>query len=137
MENSGLKLKKVVHKPYVQDQVMLLPVDLQSMIPEDHLVYVIDRVVEGISMEDLNQCYPGGGGSTYHPKMMIKVWIYGYCERALVLNSSQVQSRIDQLNAELKTESDKERFYSSRYRQSLHREWLAGHRAQFTQGVLC
>ena len=75
------KEKRVVHKKYDQSQVLLVPIDLSAMIGPDHIVHVIDRIVEGISLEVLNEYYKGGGGSTYHPKMMIKVWIYGYCER--------------------------------------------------------
>jgi transposase len=75
------KVKVVVHKKYDQSQVMLVPVDLKSLIGSDHIVHVIDKIVEGLSLEELNKYYEGGGGSTYHPKMMIKVWIYGYCER--------------------------------------------------------
>jgi transposase len=75
------KVKVVVHKNYDQSQVMLVPIDLRDLINSDHIVHVIDTVVEGLSLEELNTYYEGGGGSTYHPKMMIKVWIYGYCER--------------------------------------------------------
>jgi len=75
------KVKRIVHKKYDQSQVMLLPVDLKSLIGGDHIVHIIDRIVEEMSLEALNEYYRGGGGSTYHPKMMIKVWIYGYCER--------------------------------------------------------
>jgi transposase len=32
-------------------------------------------------MDALTVYYQGGGSSSYHPKMMIKVWLYGYCER--------------------------------------------------------
>jgi len=75
------KERRVVHKKYDQSQVMLVPIDLRTMIGPDHIVHVIDGIVEGMSLEALNEYYKGGGGSTYHPKMMIKVWIYGYCER--------------------------------------------------------
>lgn len=51
------------------------------MIPSGHLGRIINDVVEGIPMEKLREYYAGGGASCYHPKMMIKVWLYGYCER--------------------------------------------------------
>lgn len=75
------KVKKVVHKKYDQSQVILVPLDLRQVLAPDHIVFIIDRIVEGLSMEELNSYYEGGGGSTYHPKMLIKVWIYGYCRR--------------------------------------------------------
>ncbi|HRJ13580.1 MAG: IS1182 family transposase [Saprospiraceae bacterium] len=75
------KVKSIVHKKYDQSQVMLVPVDMKDIIGPDHIVHVIDKIVEGLSLEDLNRYYEGGGGSTYHPKMMIKIWIYAYSER--------------------------------------------------------
>lgn len=51
------------------------------MIPSGHLSRIIDEVVEQIPMEHLTVYYAGGGSSSYQPKMMIKVWLYGYCER--------------------------------------------------------
>ena len=51
------------------------------MIPSGHLSRIIDTVVEQIPMESLTVYYSGGGSSSYHPKMMIKIWLYSYCER--------------------------------------------------------
>jgi transposase len=51
------------------------------MVPAGHLSRIINEVVEKIPMEKLAVYYAGGGASSYHPKMLIKVWLYGYCER--------------------------------------------------------
>ena len=51
------------------------------MIPAGHLSRIIHEVVEQIPMEHLTVYYAGGGSSSYQPRMMIKVWLYGYCER--------------------------------------------------------
>ena len=32
-------------------------------------------------MSELESYYKGGGSSAYHPKLLIKVWLYGYCEQ--------------------------------------------------------
>ena len=53
---------------------------IKTQIPEKHLSRVIDEVVEGIKMEHLEVYYPGGGSPAYHPKGLIKSWIYGYSE---------------------------------------------------------
>ncbi len=75
------KENKVHFKKYDQLQVLQIPVDISKLIPDTHLVRVVDRVVEEIDMAKLECFYKGGGSSSYHPKMLIKVWIYGYCER--------------------------------------------------------
>lgn len=72
---------KIVFKPYDQQQFIRVPLQVETMIAPGHLVRIIDGVIEQIKMEDLLMFYPGGGSSAYHPKMMIKVWVYGFCTR--------------------------------------------------------
>ena len=72
---------KVVFKPYVMGQPSLMPADLGELIPKDHVVRTIDEAVEQIDLSILYAQYKGGGTSSYHPKMMLKVLIYGYVEK--------------------------------------------------------
>ena len=72
---------KVVFKPYVMGQPSLLPADLGEMIPKDHVVRTIDEAIEQIDLSILYAQYKGGGTSSYHPKMMLKVLVYGYVEK--------------------------------------------------------
>lgn len=81
METKVALERKKVFKPYDQNQFVRLPIQIEEFIPAGHLVRIIDGIVEQIKMEDLEGYYPGGGSSAYHPKMMIKVWLYGYCTR--------------------------------------------------------
>ena len=74
--------KKVVNfKKYDQNQYVSVPIDIASFIGEGHIVRIIDGVVEAMDMEVLESYYVGGGSSSYHPKMLIKVWLYGYCTK--------------------------------------------------------
>lgn len=73
-------MKTQIFKAYVQNQPMLLPPDIGSTIPENHLVRVISRMVDQIEMSELETAYAGGGTSAYHPKMMMKVIIYAYSQ---------------------------------------------------------
>jgi transposase len=72
---------KVTFKRYSQEQAMLLPPSLGELIPDDHLVRVVNRVVEELDISAIVAKYKGGGTSAYHPKMMLKVLIYAYAER--------------------------------------------------------
>jgi transposase len=72
---------KVVYKPYVMEQPMLLPPKLEELIPENHVVRTVNAAIEQIDLSLLHQQYKGGGTSSYHPKMMLKVLVYGYVEQ--------------------------------------------------------
>ena len=74
------KHKKVTFKPYTMDQPSLLPPSLEELIPEDHLVRVVNRVIEKIDLTPLITKYRGGGTSAYHPEMMLKVLVYAYTQ---------------------------------------------------------
>ncbi|HLO95000.1 MAG TPA: IS1182 family transposase [Burkholderiaceae bacterium] len=61
--------------------MLLMPPSYEEMIPEDHLVRVVNRAVEELNVESLVAQYVGGGTSSYHPKMMLKVLVYAYCQK--------------------------------------------------------
>jgi transposase len=67
-------------KPYNNQQIQMI-FDLQEFIPAHHVARVIDEMVEAISDERLFRYYAGGGRSSYHPKMMLKVILYGYSQK--------------------------------------------------------
>lgn len=65
-------------KPYSQQQLWLLPLSLEELIDEHDLVRVVNQVVEGMDLTSLTDLYPGGGSPAYHPRMLLKVLLYGY-----------------------------------------------------------
>lgn len=66
-------------KSYDQNQFVRVPLEIERLIPLGHMVRIINEVVERLEIEALKCYYTGGGCSAYHPKMMLKVWIYGFC----------------------------------------------------------
>jgi transposase len=74
----GKVTSKAVFKAYDQQQVLLLPPQLDELIPSNHLVRVVNTVVESLDLSSIINQYEGGGTSSYHPKMMVKVLLYGY-----------------------------------------------------------
>jgi transposase len=70
-----------VFKPYVMNQTALLPPSYEEKIPEKHLVRVVNEAVENIDVSALLAEYKGGGTSSYHPKMLLKVLVYAYAEK--------------------------------------------------------
>lgn len=74
----GKVTTRAVFKEYNQQQIQLLPPSLEDFIPKNHLVRVVNQVVEGLDISSILNQYEGGGTSAYHPKMLIKVLLYGY-----------------------------------------------------------
>ena len=66
--------------PYEPDQQLLLPAALQEWLPDDHLAYFISDVVDQFDMSEVTARYERErrGGPPYHPRMMVKVLLYGY-----------------------------------------------------------
>jgi len=77
---------KVTFKLYTMAQPTLLPQNLEELIPEDHLVRVVNRVIDNLNLEPILSEYKGGGTSSYHPRMMLKVLVYAYTQK---VNSSR------------------------------------------------
>jgi transposase len=74
-------MAKIVFKEDKRNQLLLLPPDLGSLIPDNHLVRVVDEVINQISLSPLLETYKGGGASSYSPRLMLKVLTYAYIER--------------------------------------------------------
>jgi len=70
-----------VFKPYVMNQMSLMPQSYEEKIPAGHLVRLVNEAIEALDLEILLAQYEGGGTSSYHPKMMLKVLVYAYCKR--------------------------------------------------------
>ncbi|RME58688.1 IS1182 family transposase [Candidatus Parcubacteria bacterium] len=72
---------QVTFKPYQQDQMLLLPPSLEELVAPNHLARVISRAIDQMNLQPLLQSYKGGGTSSYHPRMMLKVLIYAYTQK--------------------------------------------------------
>ena len=67
-------------RPYDPDQLLLLPPALADWVPEDHLVRFVSDVVDTLDLTAIEEAYPEERGyPPYHPRMMVKVLLYGYC----------------------------------------------------------
>jgi len=79
-------------KPYTMEQPWLLPPSLDELIPAQHLVRVVNRVVDELDIEPLLAKYKGGGTSSYHPRMMLKVIVYAYTQK--VYSSRKIEKAL-------------------------------------------
>ena len=67
-------------KDYTMDQLQL-PLSFEDFIPENHLVRVVNTIVDSLDLSSLYGRYKEGGCSAYHPRMMLKVMIYSYSQK--------------------------------------------------------
>jgi len=71
----------VTFKPYDQHQGTLFLPSFEDLISRDHIVRLVSRAIDGMELDTLLHAYKGGGASNYHPKMLLKVLVYGYIDR--------------------------------------------------------
>src|SRR3989441_2428743 len=67
-------------RPYDPDQLLLMPPALADWVPEDHLARFVSDVVDTLDLAAIEESYDEERGyPPYHPRMMVKVLLYGYC----------------------------------------------------------
>lgn len=73
--------KKPAFKPYNQGQITFLPNSLDELVPENHIVRVVNDVIDHINTKPLFDKYEGGGAGSYNPVMMLKIIVYAYSQK--------------------------------------------------------
>src|SRR3989441_6821556 len=67
-------------RPYEPDQLLLMPPSLGDWVPEDHLARFVSELVDTLDLSAIEDTYTEERGyPPYHPCMMVKVLLYGYC----------------------------------------------------------
>src|ERR1700745_4207903 len=69
------------YRTYLPEQDLLLPPSLRDWLPEDHLAYFVSDVVDQLNLSAIESIYgeEQRGQPPYHPRMMTKILLYGYC----------------------------------------------------------
>lgn len=71
---------------------LVLPMDIEILIPDHHLCRIVDAAVEKIDPRLFLPLHPGGGRPPYPPKMMLKVILYAYTNR--IYSSRQIAKQL-------------------------------------------
>jgi transposase len=71
-------MKTVTFKALTSSQVILFPENLGDRIPSNHPVRLVSTVVDELDLSSIISNYKGGGTSSFHPRMMVKVLFYSY-----------------------------------------------------------
>jgi len=61
----------------MRNQNWLFPPNILDLIPENHICFFVDEVVESIDYREIEERYEGAGHPAYHPKIMLKLLIMG------------------------------------------------------------
>lgn len=67
---------------YEPEQMLLMPPDMREWLPEGHLALFVSDVVDELDLSAIKGHYERGDGRgrpPYHPLMMVKLLVYGYC----------------------------------------------------------
>ena len=83
---------KVLFKQYSPNQMMLLPPSLEELIAQSHPARIAHEVIEKIDLESLLKKFKGGGDTSYHPKMLLKVLIFSYLNN--IYSSRKIESAL-------------------------------------------
>lgn len=70
--------KLAVFKDISGVQPVLFPENIFDKIPQNHPVRIVNQVVDELDISSIISQYKGGGTSSFHPRMMIKVLFYSY-----------------------------------------------------------
>jgi transposase len=67
-------------RAYDMNQLLLLPPNMREWLRDDHLALYVSDIVEQLDLSAILNAYEEGRGRPpYHPQLMVKLLIYGYC----------------------------------------------------------
>ncbi|PYS09326.1 MAG: IS1182 family transposase [Acidobacteria bacterium] len=75
-------------------RALMMPPSLHEWLPEDHLARFVADLVPSLELSEFYASYEekdGRGQAAYHPVMMVRLLIYGYCIG--VVSSRQIEKR--------------------------------------------
>ena len=68
-----------MHIHYNTNQTTL-PLEISSFLPQDHLVFTIEKVVNTLEDCHFHAFYPAFGRPSYHPKMLVSTLLFAYSQ---------------------------------------------------------
>jgi transposase len=82
------------YRPYYPEQDFLLPPSLREWLPENHLSYFVSEMIDQLDLSAIESYYEKEerGYPPYHPRMMTKLLVYGYCVG--VFSSRKLEKRL-------------------------------------------
>ena len=69
---------------YIQSfrkQSWLLPPCIEDLIPQDHICYLVESLIESVDYTSFDIKYAGPGHPAYHPRILLKILVMGILDR--------------------------------------------------------
>jgi len=69
---------------YIQsykNQSWLFPPSIEDLIPEDHICFLVESLIDPLDYEAFHIKYAGAGHPAYHPRILLKLLIMGVLDR--------------------------------------------------------
>jgi transposase len=85
-------MAKPLFKSYQQNQSFLFPPNLEDLIETNHPVRVVSEVIDRIDIDVIIKKYKGGGTTSYHPRLLLKVLVYAYLNN--VYSSRRIEAAV-------------------------------------------
>lgn len=79
---------------YAPEQAELLPRHVRDELPKGHLCFLIHEVVESQDLRRFDEAYSEEGQRAYDPRLMLKVWLYGFAVN--VRSTRKLERRIQE-----------------------------------------
>jgi len=71
-------MANILFKALPSNSPSLFPEDIFAKIPVNHPVRLVNEVVDKLNIEHIIWQYKGGGTTSFHPRMLVKVLFYAY-----------------------------------------------------------
>lgn len=79
---------------YSPEQAELLPRHVRDELPQGHLCFLIHELVESLDLGGFDEAYGEEGQKAYNPRLMLKVWLYGFAVN--VRSSRKLERRMQE-----------------------------------------
>jgi transposase len=69
---------------YIQShkgQSWLLPPSIEDLIPDDHLCFLVEGLVDSLEYSTFDIRYSGAGDPAYHPRILVKLLMMGVLDK--------------------------------------------------------
>jgi transposase len=64
-----------------KEQAWLLPPSIEDLIPEDHICFLVEGLVDNLDYQAFDIRYSGAGHPAYHPRILLKLLVMGVLDR--------------------------------------------------------
>ncbi len=83
------------YRAYLPEQTLRLAPNLRDWLPTSHLAYFVSELVDELDLSAIESHYEAEtrGRPPYHPRLLVKLLVYGYCVG--VRSSRKIAQRVD------------------------------------------